>query len=215
VSKKNFQSFETLFNEQKYDAAFTSLEKLRESLEPSVFHYNMSLVTRKLGNLVDARLHVEKAIDFGLSTPETTQILDELKNELNLTTLEEKTSLNDYIYHNSLILNQEYLLAISLLILLSVVLIFKRFNKNLLIGLVVFIISISSGVMFVTFNKEKIIMIEDSKVFIGPSKILEVVGVIPKGLKLIVQEDNNSKWIKVVAPYKLQGWIEKKGFKKL
>jgi hypothetical protein len=214
VPDVSFKNYESLYESEQYDKAFVQLEKMRETMDKSVFHYNMGLVSQKLGKLSVSRYHFEKALISGLSNDDIRENLNLIRKELRVETLEKKDSLNDYFYSSKYIFNSQYVLAVGLILVLVILFFSKRIKKYLSVILIITIFASILSIFALTHNKAQIVLTEEKNIYEGPSKIFEVVQKAPSGMRVVIEKASEG-WVKVIEPSRFSGWVENKGYKAL
>jgi uncharacterized protein YgiM (DUF1202 family) len=162
-----------------------------------------------------ARINFEKAKEFGFMTNELDSALTEVKDALDVTVLEQSSSASDSINEVLFDLPKELFFSISILFLILFTLLYKKIG-SLPLRVLSLVITIFPIVFYLTVisDKSEVILLEDHAVRRGPSKMFEEVQLVPKGMKVFIN-DQVDGWNFIVHPKSHQGWIKTKSLEKI
>jgi tetratricopeptide (TPR) repeat protein len=206
------KKIESLYLEKNYDEAIDLLLSNKAELGPGLFHYNLGSIYLKKGELGAARFQLEKALDQGFTHPAIFSNLRGLKNHPGLKELRVDQSLGEKVTEGLLSLPSSYFLGLSLLLTIILLLCYrlKKLQKWPAI-IALFIISwIPVAINYIYIDQlNEAVVLEESRVFEGPSKIYEDLGILPAGSKVVIGDISND-WYFIEYPKSVSGWISGK-----
>jgi hypothetical protein len=209
------KQFKSLYETQKYEDALTLLHQNKPMFDPGVYEFNIGLIYMKQDFYALARINFEKAKEFGFMTNELDSALTEVKDALDVTVLEQSSSASDSVNEVLFDLPKELFLSISILFLILFTLLYKRIG-SMPLRILSLVITIFPIVFYLTVisDKSEVILLEDHAVRRGPSKMFEEVQLVPKGMKVFIN-DQVDGWNFIVHPKSHQGWIKTKSLEKI
>ncbi len=169
--------------------------------------FNNAYLEYEKGNLVEARMYLEKAKFNGMFSQDVESALDQVKAELGLVYSEqEQTSFDNFIL-NFKSFSDQFSLSIGLIFFIITVILFLKRAKW--IAIVPFVIScFIFGVIYNTKNLDISFNKSENVVYSGPSRIFEEVQILPKGAKVIFTKES-SDWKFIKYPSMYSGWVYK------
>jgi hypothetical protein len=207
--------FKSFYENKNYEDALTLLHENRPKFDPGVYEYNIGLIYMKQDHYVLARINFEKAKEFGFMTNELNSALNEAKSALQVTVLEDSSSTSDSFNEVLFDLPKEIFFSVSILLLIVFTMLYKRLG-SLPIKLVGFIVTVFPIVFYfiVISNKSEVVLLEDHAVRRGPSTMFEEVQLVPKGMKVFINDEVEG-WNFIVHPKSHQGWIKTKSLERI
>lgn len=202
---------EKLYLSGQLDEAIEKTLDHKNQMDLGHFHYNLGSLYLKKGDLGAARINLEKAIKEGFSLPMAYSNLRYIKNQNTIIDSSRSTSLEgrtaDFL---SSVPPQSFFL-ISLLVL-SALLFYIKFSKKISRAVVILslVLSITPLVLYWGWvsGLQEVIVIKDSTVYQGPSKIYEEIGSLSSGSKVLLSKKNNN-WYFIEYPESHSGWVER------
>ena len=206
----DLKKLEELFVSKKYDEARDFLVTKKSELSPGLFHYNMGTVLGEQGNLPAARYHFEIAKKEGFGHPALYKNLSLVSKKISVNSdvLDQK----EYVYNFFSSTPSSLFLFTSLILTIISIFTVKYFelSKKIIVGLILlfFTPTIYKEVYF-DKNYSTAINLKEVELFQGPSKVYEVIDMIPAGNRLILSKSHDS-WVFIEYPIEFSGWIDRK-----
>lgn len=192
---------------KEYAQARELVLKHKDEFALEIFHYNLGTLYLKEKQFPAARYHFEKALHLGLVDARLKKNLNTTIKGLSISTPE--LSFKDQFIETASSLSLGGLTSVSLTLLLIWALfsrfIAKRFGRALLILSFCFCLLPFAG-RFYLQNLHKGVVLEDTWLREGPSKIYEQSGKIPGGTRVILGSFSQN-WALVVSPTYYSGWV--------
>jgi len=195
--------FNELLEKKNYDLVIEHLEKLNTPKELMFFH--KAFISYDQGDLVGARILLEKAKLNGFYSPEVKQALEVVKRDLQINYIESDQSFIDKFVVESKSVSDLFYPTVSLFFLLLMIGLWaKKFKILSLLMLSISILSISfyGYLTFISLNISK----DENIVRTGPSRIFEEAQKIPAGLRFVITKKYKD-WSYVDFPKDYRGWI--------
>ena len=209
------KEFKSLYETKKYEDALTILHENKPMFDPGVYEFNIGLIYIKQEHYTLARINLERAKEYGFMNNELNSALDEVKNFLDVTRLEENVSASDNINEILFDLPKEIFFSISVLLIIIFILYYKKI-QSVAIRIASLVIIIFPIVFYFTVvsGKSEVVLLEELPVRRGPSEMFEEVQVVPKGMKVFIN-DQIGGWNLIVHPKSHQGWIKTEKVEKI
>ena len=209
------KKYQELFANSQHEKAIELLKSSKGKFEPALYHYNLGVNYAKTNELPLARFHFEKSKDSGFYSLEVSKNLEQVKELLQVESVEANTSVRDHVY--DFVLSSSIYSGANLSLALLLLLLFQM--KKISRGWVRIILALAMIFPFafqwsLKERYDQTIALTQKEVWRGPSKIFEQTQEIPAGMKFIVSENFNG-WRYVVSPSSHQGWIQNKSLRKL
>lgn len=210
-STKNFiQSVEEAYTKGDYDLVIKELLENKSNLDMGIFHYNLGTAYLKKGSLAVSRFHLEKAYNAGYLNPGLVKNLSVVKGRLSV----QEVETSDHIFDNVLAASKSiptsafYSFSLALLFIVIVLYRFKRITH--IAGSVVVGLSLTVALLgsWTKSSYQTAFMLQDSKVFEGPSESFDVSQEVPAGVRVFIKKQD-SKWLYISSPVHLVGWIQR------
>lgn len=197
-----------LYLKKDYTASIEELLKVKDQIDPGLFHYNLGSLQLKTKSLGEARYNLEMARFEGFESAEVFHNLSMLENTLGIDDLSTSQDYFDQAIVFFKFQPSALYVSCSLLILL-IALSAKKFLKASKSTYISLILIACLPVIFklqlvdrwqIAFAKEK------ARVFSGPSEVFTDSGELVDGTKLLIGK-SSGKWYFVERPRHLSGWI--------
>lgn len=200
-------SLKTLIDTQQWQNALNLLNEHKDQFDSAIYHYNVAVVKVNLAQSSDAMYHFEMAKSLGLQSPELINSINSLKEQLNISYIENSLEFIDLMHQLLFQLPNQFYYSVSILMLILVFWNFKLIVTRLFKVLLI-LVSIAPSIFFTSYikPKEMAIIQANLKVYAGPSRIFDQVQEIPEGAKIIIGNDYNN-WKQVIYPQRFKGWI--------
>jgi hypothetical protein len=195
--------------------AFEKAETMVNSLDihENVKNFNLSYISFERGDMLSARVYLERAKYNGMLSSEVDTALIQVKDKLNLTMIEKEQTVIDDIVLNSVSLPREFFPTIFMFfIILSIFLGLRKMKITASATAFISLATISFFLLISKYNAE--FNAEETTVHRGPSKIFEEVQVLPVGAKFIISKQVD-EWKYIKYPSIYEGWIHKNKAMKL
>jgi hypothetical protein len=207
--------FKSLYENKNYEDALSLLHENKPMFDPGIYEFNIGLIYMKQEYYVLARINFEKAKELGFMTNELNSALSIVKDNLEVTVLEENSSVSDNVNDILFDLPKELFFSTSILLLILFTVFYKKMSSRTLRVISLIIITFPIIFFFTVIDgKSEVILLDDHIVRRGPSKMFEEVQVAPKGMKVFIN-DQVDGWNFIVHPKSHQGWIKTKSLEKL
>jgi len=200
-----------LFLKHDYKTAIDDLLIVKNKYKRNIFHYNLGTLYGKKGELAASRYHLEKALKYGTLEGKILHNLNVVKTKMNLQDLSVSKSMYDKALDFALIIPSAYYSIISIILLLFVLLGVKKkiIVHNYLRWIL--IISCLAPILVNLFYLDSInhgIVLNDTRTYVGPSRIFQEKEILKAGSKVIVGKPSNG-WFFIKHPNFLAGWVKK------
>ena len=200
-----------LYIDGEFDKAIEKTLEAKESMDSGLFHYNLGSMYLKKGELGPARFHMEKAKSLNFSYPMLWKNLNFINAQREV--LDPKKT---KIFSEKFIGHYMDIPAIVFTSTMALVLIFtilgarlRKLSNGFIVALCILSV-IPWGVKLYLSNTYKFaVVIEDGRVYEGPSKIFQDYGLVPEGSRVIVGKYHD-KWYYILSPKDFSGWVNKK-----
>lgn len=165
----------------------------------------MGTVLAQLNQLPEARLHLIKAQNIGLISPNN-QNLELVEEKLEIPRLEKPLSVSDYVFKTSFLAAEGWLTTLSLIFLILGIISCRKSAsvKKVSLFFIATITPLAFNFMINLIPREiilKPIMLKE-----GPSQIFMDRGEIPAGVMLITREREG--WREILFPSRFNGWVK-------
>lgn len=216
-NSKNTQILNELkqsFEKKDYDAAIALINSNKTKFDPGVYEYNLGIAYYKKGDLVTARVWLEKAKGKGFYSNKLLSAIKEVSQELEVNRLEEAQGFNDSFSQFIASVPIDAYITLSLFFLVLLGIFFKKIDKYIRIILLVLAFLPVTFYGFYAKDFHSIIVLDDEIVYRGPSTMFEQIQLIPKGMKILTGQTYNG-WRYIVSPSSHQGWFHTDKVEKL
>jgi hypothetical protein len=204
-------ALKTLYIEGEYDNAEKLLLSKKELYSLGAFHFNMGTLKVKKGDLGLARYNFEKALAEGYIGSQVFHNLNLVKEKIQVNDISASKFWKDRALDNLGMVSPHYYFGLTLLLLIFT---FFLMRINLLKStkkiISVAVIALMPSIFQLTYL-DKIrfaVVLEESGIYEGPSKIFTEIKMLDEGSKLIVKQ-KNGRWYFIVSPLSMTGWISK------
>ena len=204
------KELEELFVAKKFSDAREYLLGKKTDLSPGLFHYNMGVVLGEEGNLAGARYHFEIAKKKGFAHPAIYKNLNIIEQRVDGKIKSEgiyENITNFYVSTPSSVF-----IFVSLFLSLIALVTLRYIKSRKLITTSVIALLILPTIVKVSYFEQKYstaLSLKEVELFQGPSKVYDVIDLIPAGKKLIISK-NYSEWVFIEYPVEFSGWIDRK-----
>lgn len=205
--------YKELFDKGDYKGAINLLRQNKDQFDPAPYHYNLGINYARAEQYPLARLHLEKARDEGLYSPEARESLAKVKELTGADRMEEKSSFSDYVYNAAL--DSSLYTAVNITLVLLIVLLTQLKKLQRLwskIVLAVLTLLPLLGQLYIKSNYTRAIAMDSKPVLMGPSAIFEQSQELVPGMRAILSEDFNG-WRYIVSPASHKGWTRSENLK--
>ncbi|MBT3584166.1 MAG: SH3 domain-containing protein [Halobacteriovoraceae bacterium] len=205
------KSLESLYLEGKYPQAKELLVKNKDQFEAGLFHFNLGTLNAKIGEFAVGRYHLEKSLKKGFYNHKLLKNLDVIKTKLELPNIHSESSAWDQSINHALDIPINFYLTATLILLVSTLLFIRaKIVKSLAVKIVIVMIAL------IPFGFSKIyledvnhaILLKESSILEGPSKIYPELQKVKAGTKLIIGE-NIDGWFFIKYPLAYSGWVSR------
>lgn len=208
-SEGSIKDLENLYTQGKFSQAIDIMLKNKSSFPKGVFHYNLGTLYAKEGSFAAGRYHLEKAIAKNFVNSMSLNNLETVQEKLAVNDISNSASFHDRFVDRSLLLPSEIYLSATLLLALAFMALIKW--KKIVAP------SARWGLMLLTLvplaynqlylrNINHAIVLQDTQMYDGPSKIYFNTGIVKAGSKIITGKNNNG-WYLIQSPLQLSGWV--------
>lgn len=204
------QELQVLEKSKDWKKAEGLLEKHKEEFDAGVYYYNLGIIKFKEKDFVSSRIALEMAQKNAFESILLDDALEEVKENLSAYAIENISPWGK-VEINFIELPVQLYLSITVMILISFLLLKNKLES--VVTKVFWILFAFLPLLFKLFlfpEVETIVTKADVPIYLGPSKVFEKVSELPPGIKIYVkkEEANNKKWLNVLYPKSLQGWME-------
>ena len=210
------KSVEDLYLKGDYQSAINELLKAKSQLDAGLFHFNLGTLHLKQNSLGPARYNLEKAKSIGFNYSIVKKNINVIKADQSIVDIS-----NGGTYFNQAMINTietpMYMFGLSALLISIVLILLARYKKISLQSfaiLFLLIVAAPFSIKFYTYSQlDDVVVMQDSSILEGPSKIYSENGTIKAGSKVIIGKKLNN-WYLIEYPDQVSGWIhrEKIGF---
>lgn len=209
ITNIDLKELQELFVSKKFDEARDLLLTKKSEISSGLFHYNMGAVLGEQGNLPAARYHFELAKKEGFSHPALYKNLSIVKTKLGTKT--QVINKNEYIIDLFSTLPSSTFIFSSLVLTILTVLVCKYLKASMKVMILVSFI-VFTPTLYKSFYFDKkfstAINLKEVELFQGPSKIYEVIDMVPAGNKLILSKSHD-EWVFIEYPIEFSGWVNR------
>lgn len=209
INQAVLETFADHFAKGDYPTALKEIEKVKGTISPGLWHFNMGTVKAKTLTLSEARYHFIEARSNGFTDQLLTQNLELIENELNVKSLEKPLDAQDFAIKSGLWSQNGIFTTLSLLILVFGMMILKKERKYSVLGVTLMLAAIPLGLNIWVKSWDKYITLNTLEVREGPSAIFGSRGELPAGVLVITK--NSGEWRRVIYPSRFRGWIKYAG----
>ncbi|MEX1099817.1 MAG: hypothetical protein WEB87_05295, partial [Bacteriovoracaceae bacterium] len=179
------------------------------------YHYNLAVNYAKMDQLPLARFHFEKAKDSGFYSLELSKNLEQVKELMGVSRVEEKTSFTDYVFETGLSLSTYTGANVSLILFIVFLFQMKKISRWWLKVLIAALtLAPLTGQLYLKENYDQMLAMDKKQVLRGPSAIFEKNQEVPAGMKYVASK-NYSGWRYIVSPSSHKGWTRNERAKEL
>lgn len=205
------KSLESNYVKGEYDKALDLLLENRNLFDSGLYHFNLGTLYIKKKDYPIGRFHLEKSLKDGFYTKELKKNLSTVKTILERGgAVDPMSGEGGFIRTMKELPESYYFLATGFVLLLWSLLLVKKIPLRKTLMTLLFIIS------FLPFGFKKLylsqfnfgIVLKDSEVREGASRIYEVSNTIAGGSKVMIKNPE-SEWIYIQYPIYYAGWIKK------
>lgn len=208
---------ESHYQKSEYDNALNVLMENRQIIEsPSLWHFNVGSIYLKKNELGLARYHLEKSthsFDVGKLAKKNINVL--VKNDRIIDITKSNNTYENFIAQSLNLGVWDFGLMTILLVLAN--LIFFRLKRFRVMFLIVGLFISFTPLGYHHYIKRNLnigIVIKDTPLREGPSKIYKENTTIPAGSKVIYGMTKNG-WFLINKPSVINGWVEAKAVRSL
>lgn len=213
IKESALDTFAEYYAKGDFPNALVELEKLRDSLSPASWHYNMGTVEAKLGKFPEARYHFLKSRSEGYRSEALETNLSLVERELEVSSLEKPQEFSDYVLKFGFWAQGGFFTTLALLVLVGGLIIFRRERRFhvLLVTVagVLFPLAASLGIGVL----ERSVSLKSQEILEGPSVIFSSQGELPPGVLLVTK--SSGEWKEIIYPARFKGWVKSVGLKEL
>ena len=205
------KSLEELYLAKDYGAARKELLESRELFSPGIFHYNLGTIDAKKGNFAAGRFHLEKALKGDFHDVRVVNNLEQVKEKLHLQGLSQSTNYYDQILDQATSWNSLLPYSATLLLLIILLLLIrKKVIQHIAVILILGLVAVTPVVLekYLVERVTSAIVLQPAPRYEGPSAIFDKLSTISVGSKIIIRE-HDEKWVLVLAPQSLVGWVKR------
>ena len=207
---ETLKSLEDLYLKKEYKQVRDKLLAMKSDLDAGVFHYNLGTVYGKLGDYAAGRYNLELALKKGFNNSKVYKNLNFFQKQIPVLDIDSSPSYFDKFISFGASASSGIFLSFTLIMsLIILIYIKKKTLNNLKIIAALFVISlVPIGSYFFYFSSLKTgVLLNQSELREGPSKVYEQIDELTAGTKLIFGEEN-SGWIMIERPNNYTGWVE-------
>ena len=208
---ESMRKLENLYTQGKFEAARELLLHQKDMFSEGLFHYNLGTLYAREGNFALGRYHLEKALSKNFANKMLFNNLGTVKAELNVLDLGRSEDLSGRMFDASLSLPPGIWLTLTLSLFLGfMIAVRKKIIRGFILRgtcLLVAMIPFLYGQLCLK-KMHHVVVLQDAKVYEGPSLIYANVGIVKGGSKIIVSKSNNDQYF-IAYPRTLSGWIER------
>lgn len=205
----SLKELEDLFLAKKYDEARDYLVAKKDTISPGLFHYNMGVILGEQGNLAVSRYHFEIAKKNGFSHPAVYKNLKIV--EAGIGVKSKPDSMMEYTADFFSSTSSSIFLFVTLLIVFIMMIVARKLQlskKFVTAVLILFFMPLIFKSFYFDNKYSTALSLKEVELFQGPSKVYEVIDMIPAGSKLILSK-SHSDWVFIEYPIEFSGWIDR------
>ena len=205
------EKLKNLYVQGNFEGARKLLMERKENFPEGLFHYNLGTLYAREGNLALGRYHLEKALSENFANRMLFNNLETVKTKLDVLDLGRSESLAGKMVDGSLSLPPGIWLTLSLLLCLGLIFAVKGKMIRGFAWLTVSCILVAAPLVYSRVYLGKMryaVVLEDAKIYEGPSQIYSSTGVVEGGSKIIVGRSNNKQHF-IVYPKMFSGWVHR------
>ena len=207
------KTFGDFYEKKDFKSALQTLKDHPESMSVGQWHYNLGLVHARMGNWAESRFHFLAAEKTGMMNSDIDQNINLVTDKLEITKLEKPQSFTDYFFKTTKFLSGGELTTISLFILMIGLFSLKKKMTAAKLAFVIIFSLLPLSIGWVANKFPEAVVINETKIQEGPSKIFGAITDVPAGIKVIIQGEG--EWRQVIYPSRFRGWIQHNVLKEL
>lgn len=206
------QDYKLFLENKDFDGAIKAL-KLDKSMEQPIKFFNLGYIYYQKNELPLSRYYFEKAQNLGFLTNQSQQALQKVKENLGVEQVESSYNIIDKTLLSSGAYREDVYLSLVGLLVIGALVAFLKSRK--LLGSFFVLASISLfSVLFYFRDMKTFIVMKESYVHQGPSRIFEPSSQLSPGMKVIIEKEIKD-WKLVSYPEEFKGWLYRPEVKKL
>ena len=208
--KNKMKSIESFYLKKDYKSAIVEMTSLGGKIDQGIYNYNLGSLYLKNQEFGLGRYYLEKALKSNFVNGLEYNNLKVAKDNVRGNGLSNSENWQDQ--YLDFLLDTPSTTYLSGSIVIAIVSLFVM-RKKLIVSIAslvksVFIISAPFFIYLFVNNIQDAIVLKDSTVYEGPSKIYKENSKLSKGSKIILGK-RNGNWFFIKNPKSISGWIEK------
>lgn len=200
-----------LYTQGHYLQFINKVMEAQSQFPPAQYHMMLGTAYAKQGELAVGRYHLEKAKQLGMNTTEVQNNLLAVKQRLDIEDLATSKSANDqFVYTMSRIPKELYWSSSVLLLIVALVVLLKSNFQKKFFTLAIIVLALIPSIYerSVIENTHFAVVLEESRVLEGPSKLFSDKTQLPAGALLVIGRTVDN-WVFVKAPINYSGWVDR------
>lgn len=211
------ENLKKLYVEADYSSVEDKLRQNRSAYPDGVYYYNIGTLHIKKGEVGLGRYGLEKALAHGFQSPQVFHNLDLVREKIQVEDISNSSFFNYGGLEKLKMFSFENYLSFTLVFLIFVVWLMRFKFLESKIRRVFLILLVCTPLLFHTFYLNKIdfaIVLKNSQVYEGPSKIYSKVFELEEGSKVLLSK-KSGKWYLIASPPQMRGWVQEQVMGKL
>lgn len=211
------ENLKKLYVEADYKSVEEKLRQNKKAYTDGVYYYNIGTLHIKKGEIGLGRYGLEKALVHGFQSPQVFHNLDLVREKIQVEDISSSRLFNYGGLERLKMFSFENYLSFTLICLITVVWLMRFKFLESKVRKIFLILIVCSPLLFQNFYLNKIkfaVVLKNSQVYEGPSKIYSKVFELEEGSKILLGQ-KSGKWYLISSPPQMRGWVEEKVIGKL